>query len=94
MPSGCSRWSTKAIFPTIVLAFLALGLFVLTGGCESRPGLVPPPIAGFVGPSNRDKVIVFIHGVTASNEKSWKNPITASLQAIQSELRAQSGQPI
>ncbi len=76
MPPGFPCSSAKAIFTTIPLAFLVFGLFVVTGGCESRPELIPPPTSGFVGPSTRDKVIIFIHGVTASNEKSWRNPIT------------------
>ncbi|HEX6532843.1 MAG TPA: alpha/beta fold hydrolase [Nitrospira sp.] len=78
MPPGIPCFSLKAGFTTIPVATLLLGLFVLTGGCESSPGLAPPPPSGFVGPSNRDKVIIFIHGVTASNERSWRNPTTGA----------------
>jgi hypothetical protein len=65
---------SKLRFATRSIASLLRGLFVLTGGCESGPEIVPPPRSGFVGPSNRDKVIIFIHGVTASNE----NPMTGA----------------
>jgi len=78
MPWGFSRQSAKGILTTVPLAFLVYGFFVLTGGCESRPELFPPPTSGFVGPSDRDKVIVFIHGVTAGNEKSWRHPVTGA----------------
>lgn len=54
-------------------------LLSLTLGCGGGPVVPPPPPAsGFYGPSDRDKVIVFIHGVTASNEKSWRNPQTGA----------------
>jgi pimeloyl-ACP methyl ester carboxylesterase len=77
MPSGFPRPS--AIFTTTSIASLFLGFFILAGGCESGPELaLPPPPSGFVGPANRDKVLIFIHGVTASNEKSWRNPSTGA----------------
>src|SRR6476620_5168018 len=77
MPSGFPRPS--AIFTTTSIASLFLGFFILAGGCESGPELsLPPPPSGFVGPTNRDKVLIFIHGVTASNERSWRNPSTGA----------------
>ena len=59
--------------------WLLVSVLCLTLGCESGPALSPtPPASTFFGPSDRNKVIVFIHGVTASNEKSWRNPKTGA----------------
>jgi hypothetical protein len=63
MPPGMPCLSLKASFTTLPVVTLLLGLFVLTGGCESSPWLAPPP-------SNCDKAIIFIHGVTACGESS------------------------
>jgi hypothetical protein len=80
MPPDFARPSRKASAPTIS------SLFVLTGSCKSGPGLAPPP-SGFVGPSNREKVIILIHGARAGDDKSWRNPITAAYwpELIQSD---------
>lgn len=60
-------------------AWVLIGLLSLTLGCESGPNVSPtPPVSGFFGPSDRDKVVVFIHGVTGNNETSWRNPKTGA----------------
>lgn len=59
--------------------WVLIGLLSLTLGCETGPNVSPtPPASGFFGPSDRNKVVVFIHGVTASNETSWRNPNTGA----------------
>lgn len=60
-------------------AWVLISLLSLMLGCESGPAVSPPPPAsGFFGPSDRAKVIVFIHGVTGNNETSWRNPKTGA----------------
>lgn len=79
MRSDSSRRRKNTIILNRLIPFLLVGFLALTVGCESSPSMAPPPPpSGFVGPSDREKILVFIHGVTASNEKSWRNPTTGA----------------
>ena len=56
-----------------------ISLLSLTLGYETGPTIAQaPPASAFFGPSDRDKVIVFIHGIMGSSETTWKNAKTGA----------------
>lgn len=58
---------------------MLVGLLSLTLGCETGGTVLPQaPVSGFFGPSDRDNVIVFIHGVMGSADSTWRNAKTGA----------------